>query len=876
MSDFDDNSDEQWNDFAGDKTRIQPPKSTPEKPAPADDLIGHGDDATAYKKPSEEGQRDLKRENARTQVAQNSRAERSAAPKTAARKGLGPNDSTKAAASAKPRGHRKSRLQSEDILKNRFVLGRVLGAGGMGVVYKAKDLLKVEAKDRDPFVAIKVLGEEFKSHPEAFIALQRESRKTQKIAHPNIVNVYDFDKDGDTVFMTMEFLDGAPLDKLIKKYKNSQIPRELTWAALEGICSALAYAHEQNIIHADLKPGNIFVTNNNISKVFDFGIARAVAKAEHLDGTEGEDKTMFDAGNLGALTPAYASLEMLEGKAPDIRDDVYALGCIAYEMLAGKHPFQRKNALEAKTKGMKPERITSISKHQWRAIEAALAFDREDRIANASEFWRQLSTEVVTPYKTWFAAFVASVLIGLFSYQTLLKEEPPQAPTFSVEDVVSEAELKIRIEYAEQTLSELLSDPVFDERWEQELSQAISGLSKLVGEDDTRVMQVVSQAYQLYLEQIQSEVDAKLYDRARVHITNARRYTSQGLELGEFETAIANAIEEEERLRLEQERLAKAQKVQDRKQQEIKQEEERRRKAYNIALANINEQLKCTRSLNMDNFGIAVEELRKIDGGFYKKSEPNIISGLVSCIQQIGRNFPPRAERAREAALEIFNNHRSFKNLTISAKDPCREGLAGQGARGKRSICRDIMKSGGRGPSLIIIPANGNVPVFALGKYEISVSEMNAYCKASGDCQPINAPSVLPVTGVSASQAKGFLRWMSDQTGKTYRLPTIQEWVFAAKAKDRSLHSNRNCMLNSRGIQKGGALVNAEVGQQNSWGVVNHIGNAMEWTTGNGQQLYLTGGSYNTQMDQCTPDWRRSSADEPNREAGFRVLREMK
>ena len=171
-------------------------------------------------------------------------------------------------------------VQSHEVLKNRFILERVLGAGGMGVVYRAKDLLKVEAKDRDPYVAIKVLGEEFKSHPEAFIALQRESRKTQRIAHPNIVNVYDFDKDGDTVFMTMEYLEGTPLDKLIKKYRSTGLPVADSMQILEGICAALAYAHGQNIIHSDLKPGNIFVTNQNLAKVFDFGIARAVAKAE--------------------------------------------------------------------------------------------------------------------------------------------------------------------------------------------------------------------------------------------------------------------------------------------------------------------------------------------------------------------------------------------------------------------------------------------------------------------------------------------------------------------------------------------------------------------------------------------------------------------
>ena len=103
------------------------------------------------------------------------------------------------------------------VLKNRFILEGVIARGGMGVVYKAKDLRKVEALERNPYIAIKVLGEDFKQHPESWIGLQRETRKTQQLSHPNIITVYDFDRDGENVFMTMELLEGEPLTELLQR-----------------------------------------------------------------------------------------------------------------------------------------------------------------------------------------------------------------------------------------------------------------------------------------------------------------------------------------------------------------------------------------------------------------------------------------------------------------------------------------------------------------------------------------------------------------------------------------------------------------------------------------------------------------------------------
>ena len=98
----------------------------------------------------------------------------------------------------------KALAENKIILNNRFVLESTLGAGGMGTVYKAQDLRKVEARDPNPYVATKILNSDFKNHPDAFISLQREASRSHKLSHPNIVTVHDFDRDQDTIYMTME------------------------------------------------------------------------------------------------------------------------------------------------------------------------------------------------------------------------------------------------------------------------------------------------------------------------------------------------------------------------------------------------------------------------------------------------------------------------------------------------------------------------------------------------------------------------------------------------------------------------------------------------------------------------------------------------
>lgn len=758
-------------------------------------------------------------------------------------------------------------------LKNRFVFEQMLGAGGMGMVYKAKDLLKIEAQDRDPYVAIKVLGEEFKSHPEAFIALQRESRKTQRIAHPNIVNVFDFDKDGDTVFMTMEFLDGKPLDKLISQYKATGLPEEDAWNVLEGISAALIYAHGENIIHSDFKPGNIFVTSKGVAKVFDFGIARAVAAAEtHED--DPEDKTVFDAGNLGALTPAYASKEMLEGEEPDVRDDIYALGCIAYEMFTGRHPFDRVHANEAARLKLKPERIPGLNKQQWRALESALAFEREDRVASVEEFWDMMTRKQQSFLMTGVVTVVILVLMSSVGYLFFANQN--KDPGYSEDEVRSEIELKLRVEQHQSNIIALLESLEFDKSWERNLYDEFKELQRFVGEDNQWLLSHKATAYSAYLQKIESLIEAGSLDDAVVLMGNAVHYAGDKALLSVLEEKLAEARKLAEQRAAEEEKLRKLAQQKTQQQKEEQRVEQQKRDIFDQAMKNVSAETNCRSGLNMRDLKIAISKLREVDIARYKKSEPEIVKALSSCIAKIGRSFPERATEYKKQAITLFPNNRVVSAIEITPKDPCDMSLAGLGSRGKRAICRDRMAGEARGPSMVVIPGKGSLKPFAIGKYEVSIAEYNAYCDESGDCKarPTDKPE-MPITNISAAEIKNYLRWLGDKSKRKYRLPTQAEWEFAARAESGKLDSNRNCQLNSRGIQKGDTLIKTDVGAQNRWGLVNHVGNARELVTGRGGRMVAVGGSYQTAMEDCVVGLAEPHSGNPDGITGFRVLREI-
>ena len=770
-------------------------------------------------------------------------------------------------------------------LKSRFVLDETLGVGGMGVVYKAIDKRKVEAKDRNPYIAVKILSEDFRQHPDAFMALQREARKSQSIAHPNIVNVHDFDRDGDIVFMTMEYMEGTPLDRLLKANKNVGLPKAQAERIMKDMCAALEHAHKEYIIHADFKPGNVFVTNSGVTKVFDFGVARAVAQADRQ--VQHHDKSIFDPETLGALTPAYASQEMLHGANPTMQDDVYALGCVVYELFAGHHPYNRVQADVAMAQKLKPKRIKSLSKQQWEALKKTLAFKREERTSSVYEFLWDFTHEKKSPIKKWTAiTALLAVVVGVYFQYFYARPLTP-------EELRAQLERQIKIDLVKKKLSELLQDKNFSSIWEAGVWEQVQSGRELMGLDDEWLINAEGDVVKIYLSQISQLRKSQRLTVAMQLLENAGRYRGYGDRLDNERSAITTAmaqIRDQQRLAEQKRRQAEEQRRKEMAEQRAKAkksvavatpkpqpEVQKPKDIFALAMNNIKQQLRCTNDIHTRDLETAVRQARSIDAKKFKQQQPPIVTALSVCIEKIGRSDSNRAEDLKSFALKLFPGERALSSIHIRAIDPCNVGKAGLGARSQTGTCRDRLASGEYGPRMVVVPKGAKYGPFAIGQYEVSVEQMNEYCARTNACKITKVDKDnLPVTNISFTQASNYANWLSKNTGYRYRIPRKAEWMYAATAQHSDLDANRNCTLESRGIKKGESLEDITTGKKNHWGLVNYVGNAQEWVLENNRNLMAVGGAHTDPIDQCTLDTQRKHSGNPDRITGFRLLRELR
>ena len=254
------------------------------------------------------------------------------------------------------------------VFNDRYEIHSRLGRGGMADVFLARDRLL------DRPVAIKVLFPEYAADPNFVERFRREATAASNLAHPNIVGVYDFGRQGGTYYMVMEYVNGRSLADILRADGTLHPQRAVDIAS--DVAAALGFAHRNGVVHRDVKPANILVSSTGAVKVADFGIARAMNAATEQDLTQ-----------AGAVmgTATYFSPEQAQGGNPDPRSDLYSLGVILYEMLTGQRPFRGSTIIaiiQSHRNDPIPVLQPELSRFQ-RLIDALLAKDPRDRFPSA-------------------------------------------------------------------------------------------------------------------------------------------------------------------------------------------------------------------------------------------------------------------------------------------------------------------------------------------------------------------------------------------------------------------------------------------------------------------------------------------------------------
>lgn len=263
------------------------------------------------------------------------------------------------------------------ILANRYQLLQTLGAGGMAVVYRAKDI------NLERFVAVKILRPDFSKDEGFRKRFHQEAKSAANLSHPNIVTVHDFGLEGEQLFIIMEYIPGTHLKKIIQEREKLSIEEGLD--ILIQASAGIGYAHRAGFVHCDVKPHNILVAPDKRVKVTDFGIARALASIQP------DEKS-----NIVWGSPQYLSPEQANGEAPSPASDVYSLGVVMYEVLTGKLPFYSKDPnqmikLHLEAKPVSPRKINpDIPQPLEQIILKVLSKEPSSRYRTADQLSRVL------------------------------------------------------------------------------------------------------------------------------------------------------------------------------------------------------------------------------------------------------------------------------------------------------------------------------------------------------------------------------------------------------------------------------------------------------------------------------------------------------
>jgi len=264
-----------------------------------------------------------------------------------------------------------------------YVLESKIGAGGMGVVYRAVDT----TLDRP--VAIKVLLPEFVHDPELLRRFRLEAKAQANLTHPNIAVLYAFSEINEQCVIVMELLEGETFADILEN--RGRLPWKGALSLTQQTLQGLAFAHSRGVVHRDIKPSNLMLTRDGTVKIMDFGIAKAV----------GPSRMATRTGTLG--TPTYMSPEQIKGEGIDARADIYSLGITLYQLLSGKVPFEGTTDFQVMNAHLNipppplNELAADIPRVVIQCVEKALAKEKSGRFQNAEEFDQALAAAKLPP-----------------------------------------------------------------------------------------------------------------------------------------------------------------------------------------------------------------------------------------------------------------------------------------------------------------------------------------------------------------------------------------------------------------------------------------------------------------------------------------------
>jgi serine/threonine protein kinase len=255
-------------------------------------------------------------------------------------------------------------------LRDRYILDEVLAVGASCIVYKARDPRRAADVGSSSNFAIKALRPELRGDPGAIERLRREFRFCAALRHPNVVRVYALEEISHTWFMVMEFLDGKSLARLIYDGSPKCLPVTRALDILRACSAVLSLIHERRTVHREFNPGNVWITETGEVRVIGFGASQRCAPLPYAEFDNDENRC--DPKLSCASPSAYASPQVLAGERPEAGDDVFSFACIAYELLAGRHPFGRWNAAESGALHLRIERPRGLRWPVWRALRKGL------------------------------------------------------------------------------------------------------------------------------------------------------------------------------------------------------------------------------------------------------------------------------------------------------------------------------------------------------------------------------------------------------------------------------------------------------------------------------------------------------------------------